>query len=301
MWLMAVTLAVSAHVGTADASCEAQLTRARDAYERRAYDQARAGFAAAVATCGDSASVLLALAQSELLSRDVPAALATLARLESKGPLSVPASKVLAKALYLSARDPEAERVLQAAAARAPKDAEIPYDLGRIYYQQQRHQEAQRAFQQAIAIDARAYRAWDNLGLTLEALGHVSEAVRHYAQAMAIAHADAPSYDVVYANYADLLIREGQYRKAFDAAAEAAERNPRDARNFLLAGKALVKLDASDAGIKWLAQAVALDPDAPEPHYLLARAYQRLGRLEESRQAMAAFQAASERSPQVRR
>ena len=53
--------------------------------------------------------VLLALAQAELLSRDVVAALATLDRLAEVGPLSVPALKVRAKALYLSARDREAE------------------------------------------------------------------------------------------------------------------------------------------------------------------------------------------------
>lgn len=301
MWLMAMALAVSAQAGAAGASCDAQLALARDAYERHDYGRARAGFAAALTTCGASPPVLLALAQAELLSRDVAAALATLARLESMEPSSVPAMKVRAKALYLSARDREAELTLLAAAARAPADAEIPYDLGRIYYQQQRHQEAQRAFQQAIALDARAYKAWDNLGLTCEALGDAAQAVRHYARAMAIAHTDAPSYDVVYANYADLLIKEGQYRKAFDAAAEAAQRNPRDPRNFLLAGKALVSLDAADAGIKWLTQAIALDPDYPEPRYLLARAYRQLGRLEQSREAMTAFQAARERAPRVRR
>ncbi len=127
------------------------MRRAREAYERREYEQARAGFAAALTHCGMQPPVLLALAQAELLSRDVVAALATLDRLATVGPLSVPALKVRAKALYLSARDREAEDALLAAAARAPGDAEIPYDLGRIYYQQQRHQDAQRAFRQAIA------------------------------------------------------------------------------------------------------------------------------------------------------
>ena len=74
----------------------------------------------------------------------------------------------------------------------------------------------------------------------------------------------------VHRNTLYLLIREGEYRKAFDAAAEAAQRNPEDARNFLLAGKALARLDAEEVSIKWLTQAVALDPTLPEPHYLLA-------------------------------
>jgi len=296
-----MALAVSAQAGAADASCDARLRQARDAYERHEYAEARTGFAAAVTACGESPPVLLALAQAELLSRDVEAALATLGRLEATGPLSVPALKVRAKALYLSARDREAEGALLAAAARAPTDAEIPYDLGRIYYQQQRYQDAQRAFRQAIAIDARAYKAWDNLGLTSEALGDVAEATRHYVKAMAIAQTDAPTYDVVYANYADLLLKEGQSRKAFDAAAEAAQRNPRDARNFLLAGKALVQLGAFDVSIKWLTQATTLDPDYPEPHYLLARAYRQLGKAEQAQAAIAAFQAASARAPKVRR
>jgi tetratricopeptide (TPR) repeat protein len=310
MWVILLALVVSAQPGDAAArpgqdsggpGCDDQLARARAAYERRDFEQARTGFAAAVTRCGIQPPILLALAQAELLARDVAASLATLDRLESVGPLSVPAMKVRAKALYLSARDQEAERVLVAAAARAPADAEIPYDLGRIYYQQQRHQDAQRAFRQAIAIDDRAYKAWDNLGLTSEALGDSAEATRHYARAMAIAHTDAPSYDVVYANYADLLIKDGHYRKAFDAAAEAAQRNPRDARNLLIAGKALVRLEAFDVALKWLTQATALDPDYPEPHYLLARTYRQLGRSAEAQAAMTAFQAASARAPQVRR
>jgi tetratricopeptide (TPR) repeat protein len=300
MWALTLALVVSAQTGDA-AACDAQLARATEAYERREYERARAGFGAALTPCGMQPQVLLALAQAELLSRDVAAALATLDRLATVGPLSVNAMKVRAKAFYLAARDREAEDTLLAAAAKAPGDAEIPYDLGRIYYQQQRHQDAQRAFRQAIAADPRAYKAWDNLGLTSEALGDVAEATRHYARAMAIAQADAPAYDVVYANYADLLIKEGQYQKAFDAAAEAAQRNPRDARNFLLAGKALVKLEALDVSVKWLTQAAALDPDYPEPHYLLARVYRQLDKPEQAQAAMAAFQAASARAPKVRR
>jgi tetratricopeptide (TPR) repeat protein len=300
MWAITLTLVVSAQASGA-VGCDDQIERAREAYERQEYERARAGFAAAVTACGAQPRVLLALAQAELLSRDVAAALVTLDRLASLGPLSVPALKVRAKALYLAARDREAEEALVAAAARAPGDADIPSDLGRIYYQQQRHQDAQRAFRQAIAIDARAYKAWDNLGLTCEALGDVGEAVRHYAKAMAIAESDAPAYDVVYANYADLLIKQGQGQRAFDAAAEAAQRNPRDPRNFLLAGKALVTLGATEASVKWLTQAVTLDPDYPEPHYLLARVYRQLGRSEQAEAAMSAFQAASARSPKVRR
>ena len=296
-----MALAVSAQPGTADSSCTAHIADARAAYERQAYTEARAQFTEAVTVCGATPPLLLALAQAELLSRDVEAALATLAQLEALGPLSVAALKVRARALYLVANDRDAELTLLSAASRDPGDAELAYDLGRIYYQQQRHQDAHRAFERATTLDPRSYKAWDNLGLACEALGDEAAAVRHYAPAMAIAQTDAPAYDVVYANYADLLLRQGEFQRAFDAAAEAAQRNPRDPRNLLLAGKALLKLEATDAGVKWLTQAVTLDPDYPEPHYLLARAYRVLGRPNDARRAMEAFQTASARAPQVRR
>ncbi len=301
MWALTLALVASAQAFEATAGCDQHLARASEAYERRNYEQARAGFSAALTACGMQPQILLALAQAQLLSRDVDAALITLARLDKVGSSSVTAMKVRAKALYLASRDREAEETLLAAAVQAPGDAEIPYDLGRIYYQQQRHQDAQRAFRQAIAVDARAYKAWDNLGLVSEALGDSEGAARLYARAMAIAQTDAPAYDGVYANYADLLLKEGDHQRAFDAAAEAAQRNPRDARNFLLAGKALLKLEAVEVSVKWLSQAVALDPDLPEPHYLLARAYRQLGHAEQAQTAMTAFQQAAARAPTARR
>jgi tetratricopeptide (TPR) repeat protein len=206
-----------------------------------------------------------------------------------------------AKAIYLSARVREAEDALRRAAALAPGDAEIAYDLGRIYYQEGRHPQAAAAFRQAIAIDARAYKAWDNLGLAMEALGDAAQATHHYLKAMEIARTEQPRYDVVYANYADLLLKQGENRRAFDAAAEAAQRNPDDPRNMFLAGKALVRLERPDIGLKWLTQALALDPDYAEAHYLLAQAYRRLGRMDDAARALKDFQAASARAPKTRR
>ena len=170
--------------------------------------------------------------------------MASLDRIPADDPDYVQALKVKARALYLLARDPEAEETLKRAAARAPADAEIPYNLGRIYYQQGRHAEAAEAFRRATALDPRAYRAWDNLGLASEALGDVAQAQQHYLKAIALVHKDHPRYDVVYANFAELMIKLGDSQRAFDLAAEAAQRNPDEPRNFFLAGKALVQARA---------------------------------------------------------
>jgi tetratricopeptide (TPR) repeat protein len=281
--------------------CEPLLAQARQAYEARIYQDARALFARALSECGPNEGLLLGLAQSQLLALEVTDALATVDRLLALNPANLPALRVRARALYLAARDSEAEETLRVAATHAPADAEIPYDLGRICYQRRRYAEAAVAFRRAIALDARAYKAWDNLGLTLEALGDPAEATRHYLKAMAIAHADAPRYDVVYANYAELLLKQGDYQKAFDAGAEAAQKNPRDARNFFLTGKAVLQLERPDVSLKWLEQAIALDPSYPEPHYLLSQAYRRLGRTADAERALDAFRAASARAPKNRR
>ena len=83
---------------------------------------------------------------------------------------------------------------------------------------------------------------------------------------------------MVYANFADLLIKLGNYPRAFDLAAEAAQRNPDEPRNFFLAGKALVQLGRDDVSVRWFEQAIALNADYPEPHYVLSQVYRRLGR-----------------------
>ena len=296
--VLLTAIVLAAHIGD---DCQEAQTLGRKAYEARQYDQAAQHFAQALKACGESPALLLAAGQAQLLSQRPAEAIATLDRIAAADANYVAALKVKAKALYLLQKDREAETVLQRAAERAPRDAEIPYDLGRIYYQQQRHAEAAQAFRKATELDPLAYKAWDNLGLAAEALGDVAQAQQHYLKALAIVHKDHPRYDVVYANFADLLIRLGNYQRAFDLAAEAAERNPDDARNFFLGGKALVQLGRSDVSVRWFERAIALNPDYPEPHYLLWQAYRKLGREADAERALKAFQAASARAPKERR
>ena len=281
--------------------CQEQQAAARRAYEARRYAEAAEHFSVATRTCGPSAPLFLALGQAQLLAQNPADAVATLERIRTDDAEYVPSLKVKARALYLLHRDPEAEETLKRAAARAPRDAEIPYHLARIYYQQGRHTEAAETFRRAITLDPRAYRAWDNLGLALEALGDVAQAQQHYLKAIALVHKDHPQYDVVYANFADLLIKIGNFQRAFDLAAEAAERNPDEPRNFFLAGKALVRLDRSDLSVRWFEQAIALNADYPEPYYLLAQVYRKLGRVEDADRALKSFQVAAAHAPKERR
>jgi len=296
--IFSVVLAV---VATTGQECQEAQALARRAYDERRYDQSALHFTRAVTACGPSAPLLLALGQAQLLAQQPRDAVASLDRIPAEDPDYGQALKVKAKAQYLLGRDPEAEATLKRAAARTPADAEVPYDLGRIYYQQGRHTEAAELLRRATALDPRAFKAWDNLGLASEALGDVAQAQRHYLKAIALVHRDHPRYDVVYANFADLLIKLGNYQRAFDLAAEAAERNPDDPRNLFLAGKALVQFGRSDLSVRWFEQSIALNADYPEPHYLLSQAYRRLGRAADAERALKSFQAAAARAPKERR
>ena len=301
MSLPVALTAIALYAGEGRQECTEAQALGRKAYEARQYNQAAQQFARALESCGGSAPLLLALGQSQLLGRRPAEALTTLDRIPSSHAEYPAALKVKAKALYLLRRDGEAVDALKQAASRTPSDAEIPYDLGRIYYQLGRHADAVAAFRQATTLDARAYKAWDNLGLAMEALGEVAEAKQHYLKALALVHKDHPNYDVVYANFADLLIKQGDYPRAFDLAAEAAERNPDEPRNFFLAGKALVQLGRDDVSIKWLERATTLNPDYPEPLYVLAQVYRRLGRPDDAARTLKAFQTANARTPRERR
>jgi tetratricopeptide (TPR) repeat protein len=296
-----MTLSVVLVVLATGQDCQQAQAVARRAYDERRYDQAATQFAYAVSTCGPSAPLFLALAQAQLLAQRPADALGSLARIPDQDPDYVQALKVKAKAEYLLGRDTEAESTLKRAAARAPADADIPYDLGRMYYQQGRHSEAAEALRRAIALDPRAYKAWDGLGLAAEALGDVAQAQQHYLRAVALVHKDHPRYDVVYANYADLLIKLGNLQRAFDLAVEAAQRNPNEPRNFFLAGKALVQLGRSDLSVRWFEQAIALNADYPEPLYLLSQAYRSLGRPADADRLLKSFQEVAARAPKARR
>ena len=281
--------------------CQEAQARARGAYEQHQYEAAAQDFARAITACGPGAPLLLALGQAQLLAQHPADALASLDRIQTDKPEYVPALKVKAKALYLLARDAEAEDALKRASVRAPNDGEIPYSLGRIYYQQSRHAQAAEMFRRATVIDARDYKAWDNLGLASEALGDVTQAQQYYLKAISLVYKDHPEYDVVYANFADLLIKLGNFQRAFDLAAEAAQRNPAEPRNFFLSGKALVQAGRSDLAVRWFEQAIRLDADYPEPHYLLSQAFRKLGKIADADRELKSFQAATARAPKGRR
>lgn len=281
--------------------CQSYLEQGRKAYNSRGYDQAAADFEQAVRICPPSNSLLLDLAQAQLLARQFTASRKTLERLLASDSRNIPALKLQADTYYLMGEDREAEKTLLAAIEINPSHEEAIYSLGRIYYQQSRYEAAIRQFQRVLELNAKSYKAEDNLGLAYEGLNDNQRAIQHYLKALDLVHRDHPDYDWPYGNLANLLLNTGEYRKAFDLSVEASRRNPNSPRNFFLAGKALSKLGKLDLSVKWLQRSIELDPSYPEPRYLLGQTLLKQGHAQEAQRELRAFKEVLATTPRVRR
>lgn len=115
----------------------------------------------------------------------------------------------------------------------------------------QRYEEAQKALEAVIAKDETNVRAWYNLGLLHKSLGNAEESLA-----------------------------------AFERAAEL---QPRDPHAHYFAGLLASQLQRYEPAIASFTRALAIDPFLVSAEFGLARAYQRLGRADESREHMTRF------------
>jgi tetratricopeptide (TPR) repeat protein len=311
-----------------DAPCDrgqiASLRReGREAMRGRQYDVAVERLVEAVAACPSNRQLLVDLAQAHLARKDFAQAISTMKTYLEGEPESVEGRLMLANAYFMSGRLREAlgeaEGVLEGNAGNAtalaikgnasyllgnfseaqdafieamrrhPNNEEAPYMLGRIYYQEHYVDLAIGQFERVLRLNPASYKALDNLGVCYEAKGENDKATGYFLAAIKLVEKDHPEYDWPYANLADLLLKTGDNRKAYDAAAKAANRNPNSARNFYLGGKALCNLGKTDLCLNWLERSAALDPSYPEPLYLLARVYHQLGQEQKAADARKKF------------
>lgn len=281
--------------------CVSQLQRAQSAIRRQDFASAMEVAKAGLSTCPEQRDLLLTLADAEMLSHNFDASIQTLHALLAKTPDDVAALLLLGQTQYLNAHDQDAAASFQRAIKAAPRSPEPHYWLGRLDYADGNVPKAMQEFEKAIQLDQSFYRAYDNLGLCYEALGENGHAMENYVQALKLVYKDHPEYDDVYLNMAGLMLKLGNSQKAFDLAAEATKRNPRNPKGFFLAGKALDQAGQYDTSVKWLKQAVEMDPKYPDPHYILARVYRREGKLSDADREMADFKALQDKAPEVKR
>jgi tetratricopeptide (TPR) repeat protein len=278
-----------------DDNCKLLQEQSGQSIAKRDYSGATDALQKAAAVCPNRKAVLLALAQAQMLSKQFDAALASLAQLLMLDPADADGLATQGEVFYLESRYPEAIDSLQKAIAADPTNSDSHYVLGRIYYAESNVSKAMEQFQQALKLDASAYKTYDGLALCYESQGNVQLASQTYMKGIELVYKDHPSYDTIYADFAEFLLRYGSDQKAFDLAAEAASRNPREPRNFFLSGKALYKAGHLKQSLEWLTKSAEMDHSYPDPHYILAQVYTRLGEKEQASREIGIFEQLSKK------
>jgi tetratricopeptide (TPR) repeat protein len=301
---LAVTLATAAQAQ--DSLCRQSVSaslekEARNAMSTREYLLAARRFQDAFDACPERESILLGLAQAQILGRQFDQAIGTAERVLRDHPEQAAALKIRGNAAYLSGDFDKAKDTFIRLLDRHPADEEGAYMLGRIYYQEGYLDLATGQFDRVLKINPGSYKALDNLGLCYQALGDDDRAMRYFLTAIKLVEKDHPEYEWPYTNVADLLLKNGDAQRAFDAAAKASNRNPMSARSFYIAAKALEQLGKTELSLNWLQRAVAVDATSSESWYMLWRVYRKLQQNDKAEEALQKFRELKAKEPAHRR
>lgn len=192
-----------------------------------------------------------------------------------------------AEAMIAAERLPEAVATLEEAVAAAPDDARAWFTLGVARTLTQDSEAAEVAFRRALEIDSAYAESWNELGLLLRAIGRADEGIAslrraidvrpdfydaHYNLALALedsgqleqareAYTNAvrgplASDPVVRYNRAGLLMRLGDADGARQEFLRARTLAHGQSDTLHAIGRALLRLDATEAGADTLAEAV---------------------------------------------
>ena len=294
--ILFASMPLSAAQGLAEACDRSDLSSARHAVEIRDFESALARYREASRACPNDQAVQLELANAYFMAQRLRDAQNLSTEILRRDPANAPALEIKGNTEFLLGDTRSSINTFIDLLDKHPANQEAPYMLGRIYYTAGLVDQAVGQFQRLLRLNPQSYRAYDGLGLCYEAKSDYAQAQRCFLAAIKLTEHDHPSYDTAYADLAELLLRTGENEKAFGAASKAADRNPSSARNFYLGGKALDLLSKTDLACNWLERAAALSPNYPEPQYLLARIYRRLGKNDQATLAERRFLQAKSKS-----
>jgi len=262
---------------------------ARDAMQKREFDIAARRFQAAYSACPAQRAILLELANAYFMGQHFRQAKDVALQVLRFDSGNEAALEIKGNSEYLEGDSGAAIGTFIDLLERHPRNEDAAYMLGRVYYQEGALDQAIGQFERVLRLNAYSYKAYDNLGLCYEAKGDNDKATRYFLTAIKLVEKNHPEYDAAYADLAELLLKTGDTKKAFDAAAIAANRDPTSARNFYLGGKALEQLGKTDLAVNWLQRSAALDPSYPQPLYVLTLIYHKLGKEQASAEARKKF------------
>jgi tetratricopeptide (TPR) repeat protein len=206
------------------------------------------------------------------------------------------AHKVLGLNLTVVERYDLAQTEFEQAARLKPDSAEIHYFLGRVYYTKGVYPQAQKHFELALRLDASYMKAYDNLGLTFEALGDNAAALNCFQKAVELSEQRKLNSEWPYINLSSFYNRRNQSESALSYAQKAVQLNSQAAPAYFQIAKAYQSRGDWEEATKALTKAIEISPTTPDFYYVLSSVYKQMGKLKESQDAMKAFQGLQQNS-----
>jgi len=170
-----------------------------------------------------------------------------------------------------------------------PDSAEIHYDLGKLFSIQDNWGNARKEFEEALRVQPTYVEALDALGLAQEALGDDAGAVADYQKAIALnegAHGKFAAADVNLSAYYN---RTGDSVKAQEYAQKALDLDANSDKAWFQVARAQEHQGQLQQAADSLNRAISFNQHASSYYYVLAGIYRRMGKAQESQQALDSF------------
>jgi tetratricopeptide (TPR) repeat protein len=171
-----------------------------------------------------------------------------------------------------------------------PDDALYLYWLARIDYDDQKYSEAIARLQRIVALDPNMVRSHDLLGLCYDYTGHFDQALASFSRAVELNRLQAKPSPWPPLDMAVTQIELNQVANAEKGLQEAITYNPKLPQAQYQLGRVLDKEGKVEQAIHALKTSAALDAGYPDPHYLLGRMYQKIGKNDLAKAEILEFQ-----------
>jgi tetratricopeptide (TPR) repeat protein len=214
---------------------------------------------------------------------------------------NVDAHRILGRDLSIIGRYEFALREYKEVLRLDPASAETHYNIARIYAIQDQFPRARRELEAAIRLDANYMEAYNALGFAMEALGEDAVALENYRMALRLNEERHGKFEAPYVNLAGYYNYRGKLDLAVEYAHKALALNPRaDLAYFQIAKACRARQDWKGVA-EALENAIAINPSRAQYYYVLAAAYHKLGKIEESKGALARFQGLEKQTAEFER
>ena len=265
--------------------------QAQRALTRKDYLTVEQVLVRAIEADAKAADLLTLAARVFLLDRNPGNAAIALKKAEKLRPLSEADRFQLVMAYIGLKRGEWARPELDRLAATSPQNQLYPYWLARIDYDERNYQSSIARLRSVTSANPAFMRAWDNLGLSLEAMGQLDEAIDSYRRAVNLNRDQKPSSPWPPLNLGSLLTKLDRLKEAEAALGESLGYGPNLAEAHYRLGVNLHRQGNDDSAIAELKQATKLDPTSAEPLYALGQVYRGRGDIKASDEAFARYKA----------